>query len=199
MTSHFDNLLTWILKNRIRVVLVEGPRGSGKTTLCKKLVKNYMTYYKTWGEDQKNQITELQGLGLDLPQGTYFVLDFLSQVSTNRIVVCDRGNLSTLVYQKEFWETKSLQTYYVDLMRRSNACLLYLDVTKEELIKRRTERQDDIDFFTNILQSELLVTKDKNGYDIALDFVIASGLVEDDVFEIDVDALCFCYLPRKEK
>ncbi|MCG8433045.1 MAG: AAA family ATPase [Gammaproteobacteria bacterium] len=131
----------------LNVVMIDGPRGSGKTTLVEQLCKrNGYVYYKTWGYAQREVKFDPMGrtdTGLELPQATFFVLDFLSQVDPKQTVIADRCNLSAIVYQRSKYDNLHLQKYYVDLMRSSKACILYITATPREITSRRILRKNE--------------------------------------------------------
>lgn len=202
----FDELVEFIQTNDFNIVIVEGPRGSGKTTLCAKLLQaTDLIYYKTWGGQQSGIREQMQEtLNLDLPQGTYFVLDFLRQVPPIRTVLADRGNLSAIAYQRELpYSTNSkLHEYYVGLMRESKALLLELTVLEDTLLKRRLQRaeQDELRLYNlEAAKARAKVKADCDIYEEALDKMIAAGLEEAASFELDEDCFCWAYVAKGTK
>lgn len=197
LISQFNSLLAFVQKNNFRVVIVEGPRGCGKTTFCHRLLTmTDLVYYKTWGGEQKWVRHEMsESLNLDLPQGTYFVLDFLAQIHTRHPVLADRGNLSALAYQRTLpWgQNRELHKYYCGLMQQCNAVMLVLEGSLETLVRRRMGRgeedeeklyQHSVDFVRPKVQ------RDIDTYADAVDRMLEAGLEE--VYSIDLAEQCEC-------
>lgn len=197
--DEFDLLLRFLQDNQFKVILVEGPRGCGKTTFVNRLLDHTtLQYYKTWGKDQRTDRFKYADLGLELPQATFFVLDFLSQVQLpDSGVLCDRANLSAVVYQWKKYRNSSLQTYYLELMKRSSSLLLYLDADPEELYRRRVSRKDD-EQGINTMELErgrAIVIKDWAEYHEGLSFLCGSGLTE--IFSLELGSTtCYGYIPK---
>lgn len=203
--DQFNALLKFLQLNNFKLVILEGPRGSGKTTLCDKLLATTdLMYYKTWGSEQKWVRHEMQGrLNLDLPQGTYFVLDFLKQVSDglSRPILADRGNISALAYQRElpYGKNKELHKYYVQLMKESRAAMLVLSAPASVILQRRIGRGEKDEqklhkASIDIAQRE--VAHDLALYSDAIDLMMDAGLEEVSMFEIGDGNVCSCYTPE---
>lgn len=197
----FNALCKFIQGNEFRVVIVEGPRGVGKTTFCNNILqRSNLSFYKTWGVEQKWLRHDMQRkYDLDLPQATYFVLDFVAQVPLAKQVLADRGNLSAVVYQREFpYGTNSdLRKYYVDLMRRTHSVLLYLEGPDEVLLSRRISRLDEDEEKLYTLPRDSArsrVRSDIEGYDEGLEKMIAAGLHEAASFELDDCCSCVAFV-----
>jgi len=179
--------------------MVEGVRGVGKSSFVRKLLEHTsFVYYKTWGPQQKKDRFGLIKKGLDLPQGTYFVLDFLAQVKTTKPVLADRAALTTLAYQRErFIEARDLHQYYVDLMKRSKAVILLLEASEEEVLKRRLGREDEDEHCLHkrpIESARAIVREDFLLYDDAMAALTRAGLVE--ALVVETNGLeCSCYTP----
>ena len=209
--EEFGELLQWLQRGDFRLVIVEGARGSGKSTLIKRLLdRTSMVYYKTWGDSQKWSRHDLaKRLGLELPQATYFVLDFLKQVDTKYPVLADRGNLSALAYQKDRWlftederrRKLEVHQYYVGLMREVRACLLFLSVDEDELVYRRVGRGAEDEQHLHMQPAGVArrtVQKDIDDYNEALDAMIAAGLREEFCCSLAPGATCYGFLPEGE-
>lgn len=203
--DQFNALLKFLQLNYFKLIILEGPRGSGKTTLCKKLLEaTDLIYYKTWGNEQKWIRHEMQGrLNLDLPQGTYFALDFIKQVSAgmSRPVLADRGNISALAYQRElpYGKNQELHKYYVQLMRDTRAAMLVLSAPAHVILKRRIDRgeQDEQKLYKTTLDSaKREVAHDLSLYSDAVEMMCDAGLEEVAMFEIGDSTVCSCYTPE---
>lgn len=152
---------------------MDGPRGSGKSTLCKELVSvTRMAYYKTWGEGQRTERHKLESLGLNLIQGGFFALDFLTQVKPERSVVIDRSFLSSMTYQ--MWKDPSACDYYGRLLRKVPAALLVLSAPNDVIYDRRVTRNDE--FFSEQVIDEVerreLIDSDVVGYSESCSYLV---------------------------
>jgi len=205
MDDELSKLLKYLQGKSYRILMVEGPRGSGKSTLINNLLSHTnMVYYKTWGPDQKNVRHELIDLGLDLPQATYFVLDLLTQVETTKPILADRGNLSAIAYQRQqylFGCPEELHKYYVGLMKQVHAAILYLDVDSEVLIDRRVGRKDEDEFHLHkepIARVEREVGLDLIFYEDAVALMKKLGCTVSDPYEIAEGACCYVIAPKED-
>lgn len=203
-TSEFNLLCRWLQENAFRLVIVEGPRGVGKTTFCDNLIKcSDLIYYKTWGRNQKWHRHEMQeNLHLVLPQGTYFVLDFVAQTQLAQPVLADRGNLSALVYQRdEVWgQNKNLREYYSDLMHDCRAVTLVLSGPEEVLTRRRVGRTTDDEQSLHLMterERKARVLDDIYYYEKAVSSMLRSGWKEVGIFQLDEGCFCSCYVSKK--
>lgn len=196
-------LLRFLQENNFRVVIIEGPRGVGKTTLSDELLKyTSLVYYKTWGREQKwLRHTMSSDYGLDLPQGTYFVLDFIKQVPLAQPVLADRGNISALAYQRELpiGNNRDLHKYYVDLMRDTHSVLLYLTGPEDVILSRRVsrEREDEFSLHTmNNAEALHRVKSDSELYEDSIRRMTSAGLVSLDEFDLGEGCVCWAYIPK---
>lgn len=199
----FEELVEFLKLNKFNVVIVEGPRGSGKTTFCTRLLSSMdLVYYKTWGGNQSDVRNMMQQeLSLDLPQGTYFVLDFVRQVETKIPVLADRGNLSAMAYQRELpWGSNNkLHEYYVDLMEQSGAVLLTLTASVDEILRRRINRAEQDEFRLHRLDEKSArswVTHDCEIYEESTDRMVRAGLREVESFDIGGGTTCWVFAPK---
>ena len=177
ITEQF-NMLLKRLQSNYNVLMVEGVRGVGKSSFCNTLLRHTdADMYKTWGANQRTNREQYTSLGLDLPQGTYFVLDYLAQVRPEKPVLVDRCILSALAYQRDrFLSRKDLHEYYVGLMRDAGACILYLECSVGLVYRRRRWRVDDEmrSLGDEALEAECF--RDKNLYDDAVRAMLDAGL-----------------------
>lgn len=195
-------LCQFVEMNRFGVVMVEGPRGSGKTTLCQWLFeKSDVGFYKTWGGSQRYIKENIQrDFGLELPQGTYFALDFVRQVKLSHAVIADRGNLSALVYQRtlNYGSNPELDKYYVTLMEESRSVLLVISGPPEVIWDRRISRKDDDEFKlhkTKPTEAMAAVARDCEMYEEATSRMVDAGLIEVCSFELAEGFSCSAYVP----
>lgn len=188
--NSFNELLRYLQRNEFRIVMVEGPRGSGKTTFIDNVLKRTdFQFYKTWGRDQKNAKEDISDYGLALPQGTYFVLDLLAQIDISHPIIADRGNLSALAYQRAIYTSsvRKLYEYYVDLMVRSRALMLVINTPEETILQRRVARRDNDEqklYRWDIDKARGFVRDDIRLYEDACCTMASAGL--DYVFDIDI-------------
>ena len=203
--DQFGDLLRFLQLNDFRVVIIEGPRGSGKTTCCTRLLeRSDLLYYKTWGSEQKWIRAQMQSsFKLDLPQGCYFALDFIKQAlpAISRPILMDRGNISALAYQREFtWgSNKDLRVYYVDLMKSCSACLLVMSTPVSSILERRVARGDGDEQRLHALpvhQAESIVSRDVRVYEESVDDMCTAGLDEVALFDVGGATTCTCYVPK---
>lgn len=189
--NSLPDLLQFLHSRKPGAIILEGPRGSGKTTLARTIAEAVPVYmYKTWGMNQREDRAKLISLGLDLPQGAYFALDFLSQIKVDRPILIDRTILSAIVYQYNLWGDKhDLHKYYVSLMKRCDAVLLYLEVELLELARRRVSRKFDDEQKLCIYSEEdarRIVRQDIDSYDFGLTIFQRAGLTDCPVpYQID--------------
>lgn len=201
--NDFNHLCNFLQRNQFKVVIVEGPRGIGKTTFVENLLKQTnMIHYKTWGGDQKWIRHDMQNQGLTLPQGTYFVLDFIRQVEITRPVLADRGNLSGVVYQHDqpYSTNQKLLEYYVSLMDECSTVMLYLTGPVDVLLKRRTRRtsQDEQGLDkVDPQKAREIVEKDVGDYEVGLNKMILAGLTSIGTYNLDEGCTCSCFVPRQ--
>lgn len=200
VVSEWNSLLRFLQDNAFRMVLVEGSRGVGKSTFINKLQEcTSFEYYKTWGRNQRNERHKLGESGLDITQGTYFILDFISQVCPFGPVISDRGNLSALVYQyANYYEAHELHTYYASLMLRSKSVLLVLDAPVDMVLARRVGRKEDDEQRLYIWPPEsakAIVEKDCRMYDAAVRKMLNAGMKLCATFELD-GIECCCYIHK---
>lgn len=200
-----NRLLKFLQRNTFQAVIVEGPRGSGKTTLVDKLLSaTDMVYYKTWGENQKWTWRDMQEkMQLDLPQGTYFVLDCIAQIAPalSRPLLFDRGNLSAISYQRTLpWgRNNDLHKYYVELMLRSKACMLVMDAPVDTLLDRRIRRGEKDEqklYQLDPANARKIVEQDDSIYGESVETMIQAGLEEAEHFELDDYVLCTALTPK---
>lgn len=201
--TEFNHLCKFVQDNDFNVVMVEGPRGVGKTTFCNRLLETTrLVYYKTWGSEQKWLRHQMQEkFNLDLPQGTYFVLDFVKQVPLAAPVLADRGNISALAYQRElpYGTNSELHKYYVRLMKESNAIMLVLSGPEDVLLRRRIKRGAEDEFALHKMTEEharVKVQVDCGYYEEAVDKMINAGLEEVASFDMDEGCLCTAYAAK---
>lgn len=203
--DQFGLLLRFLQNNAFNVVILEGPRGSGKTTCCKLLLeRSDLLYYKTWGTEQKWIRGDMQDkLNLDLPQGTYFVLDFIKQAraALSRPILADRGNISAIAYQRElpYGQNAELRKYYVNLMRDSGAIFLYLTAPVDTIVARRVGRGDQDEQFLykrTAAYARRIVEHDVNLYASSVDMMLDAGLDEVAQFELGGGTTCTCLVPE---
>jgi len=207
MTDQLGDLLRFLQRNGFKLVILEGPRGAGKTTCCERLLASSdLLYYKTWGSEQKWIRDDMQRkLNLDLPQGTYFVLDFIKQAKSvlKRPILADRGNLSAIAYQRElpYGQNTELRKYYVQLMRDSEAVLLYLSAPVDVLISRRVGRKEEDEQKLHTASAGLVrrtIEHDVRLYESSLDLMVKSGLEDVDEFDLN-GTTCTCFVPTDTK
>lgn len=199
--TEFNVLCKFLQTNNFNVTIVEGPRGVGKTTFCNKLLEvSDLIYYKTWGGEQRDVRFRMEGdLNLSLPQGTYFVLDFVRQVPPARPVLADRGNISALAYQREFpyGKNSELHKYYVDLMRESRSVMLVLSGPEDVLLRRRISRKDEDEFKLYTLpegNAKGLVRRDYEAYEESVAMMVNAGLENVAAFDLDDCCVCDAYI-----
>lgn len=200
MNDEFNALCNFLQRNEFKVVIVEGPRGVGKTTFCDSLLNvTDLIYYKTWGGQQKWLRRGMQDtLNLDLPQGTYFVLDFVKQVQLTRPVLSDRGNLSALAYQRDlpYGLNNELHEYYVQLMQDSRAVMLVLTGPEDVILSRRIARKEEDEFKLHEMSLERARSKvhvDCEVYEEATDKMCAAGLYNHASFDLGEGCVCWAY------
>lgn len=166
-------------------ILIDGPRGSGKTYLCDAALNlcssiGNAKYYKTWSYDQKNIRHKLNSIGLELPQGSFFVLDFLAQVELKFPLIIDRSFLSSLNYQaSKFQPNVELHKYYVQLLRASKSCIFFLDTDRGVILSRRVNRGEiDEERLCAIpfVDASKLVDADCSSYQRGLTLLCEAGL-----------------------
>lgn len=196
----YGRLLKWLQAQDFRVVILEGARGVGKTTLCDRLLKNTdLAFYKTWGRDQRTERTRLQSLGLDLTQGAFFALDVFRQVETKHPVLVDRCILSSIRYQADFWEERvAAHDYYISLMRETRAVLLYLECYYVEVARRRIARGEGDEQRLDLLdprEARRIVNEDLSRYDTAIEILKKAGLQEQQTFDLGGGTTCYAYTP----
>lgn len=164
------------------LIMIEGVRGSGKTTLTNYLMETgKYAFYKTWGPDQRNLRAAHEKMGLELPQGTFFILDFISQIAPTIPIIADRGNMSGIAYQRKKFFDVMLQSYYVRLMREADSCILFVNGPPADIAARRVERKDDdeFDLYTKELdQVHKEVQEDHDLYIDAYRLMLRVGLEE---------------------
>ncbi len=201
--TEFNALCNFIQSNKFKIVIVEGPRGVGKTTFCKNLLEaSDMVLYKTWGGEQKLVRHEMRDkLNLDLPQGTYFILDFLRQVDLPRPILADRGNLSALAYQRElpYGTNSELHKYYAGLMKESRALMLVLTGPEDVILRRRIDRGEEDEnklYKLDLWKAMDLVVIDSEVYDQAVDKMIKAGLEETAIFDMGEGCTCWGYVAK---
>ncbi len=198
--KEFGYLLRFLQLNKFNVIMVEGQRGVGKTSFVNRLLASTnIKYYKTWGKGQKSDRFAMTELGLDLPQATYFILDYLTQIPPSTVVVCDRAVLSALAYQSRqyLFGKSNLHKYYVELMESSNSVMLLLETDEKEIVSRRIKRGvDDEQKLCTLsdISAERYVKKDSNDYARAIEAMEKAGLKCAVTYELDA-ALCNCYVP----
>ena len=201
--NNFGVLCSFLKKNAFKVVMVEGPRGIGKTTLCGQLIEALdLAYYKTWGDEQRTVRGDMQSrLGLDLPQGTYFVLDLARQVSFSRPIIADRCNLSALVYQRDtkYGTNAELHSYYASLMRESRSVILALTGPEDVIVDRRVGRGVNDEFRLYEVEGAaalLEVRRDSQLYKEALCRMSYAGVEAVAIFELDDGVCCWAYVAK---
>lgn len=205
-TYEFNTLLQLLQDNHYNVVILEGPRGVGKTTLCNKILDaTNLVYYKTWGGNQKWLRHEMQEkLNLDLPQGTYFVLDFIRQASLSRPVLADRGNISAIAYQSNqvYGTNKYLHEYYANLMVQARAVVLSLSGPPDTIYSRRLSRQSEDEQHLHLKSREegfSIVEKDIEDYDRAVSAMMGPKLLKQAaMFEMDEGCECWVLVPYSD-
>ncbi len=197
--TSFARLLESIVASRRNVILVDGPRGVGKSTIVDRMCSTPgYQYYKTWGSDQRSVRLLHENAILDLPQATFFVLDYLRQIPSDRCVVCDRGNVSAMVYQAPRYGSIStvLHNYYADLMRSTRAMLLFLDAPVDTLVSRRRARRgldEDALYLMSMREARRVVVRDRAAYRVALLMMRTAGLVRSMSLRIEGTS-CDCYI-----
>lgn len=203
LKPEFPELCEFIEDNKFKVVIVEGPRGVGKTTFCGRLLDDTeLVYYKTWGTEQKLLRCRMErSLSLDLPQGTYFVLDFVKQIPLVSPVLADRGNLSAIAYQCDlpYGTNSKLHEYYVSLMRDSRTLLLNLTGPEDKILQRRIGRAGEDE--SRLYELPLSVAKEKvrkdcERYWAAIDKMVTAGLDEVGTFELEEGFICWAYTAK---
>lgn len=201
LLDQFNVFLHFLQANDFRVVIVEGPRGCGKTTFCQRLLTmTDLTYYKTWGREQKLVRHEMSSkFNLDLPQGTYFALDLLAQVKTVTPVLVDRGNISAIAYQRElpYGQNRELHKYYVGLMKQAHAVLVVLQGTTNGIVQRRVSRGEDDEqkLYKTPEHAHRIVEVDVSAYEESIDKMIDAGLKEVLTIDLAEGFWCECYIP----
>lgn len=202
--GELSRLLSYLKTCEFNIIMVEGIRGVGKSTFTEELLsRTSFTYYKTWGRDQKNSRFLLEEKGLELPQGTYFVLDFLSQVRLSDPVVADRSILSALAYQmSKYISKKYLHQYYVRLMRSSRACIAVLDSSREVVLRRRVGRKSEDEHNLAGMDEERarsIVQQDCWLYNRATQAMVSAGLGYRDsgTFALSEEDTCTIYAPKE--
>ena len=124
-----------------RIILVEGGEGSGKTTLCKKLVSHGFTYVK-----QPTPRSVFEGLIMDAnasvgEKAAAALLDMINRVrTTSDNLVMDRGPLSLIAYQSPILLASLVRMLDASWVIRQITDIVYLDVDYEvgfsrELVK----------------------------------------------------------------
>ncbi len=200
MADEFNLLLRFLQANNFRIVMVDGPRGTGKSTLVDRLLHHTdMVYYKTWGKDQKEDRLKYEELGLDLPQGTFFILDYLRQIVPKQTILADRGNLSGLAYQRDRFYSVNLQRHYADLMLGSRAALLLLDAPLEVVVERRRERAEQDEQRLDKLHCDhaaKIVQADLNDYQEAIELMLRVKLRERLAVDLGGGVSCYCFVHK---
>jgi len=195
-------LCNFLQRNEFQVVIVEGPRGVGKSTFCGRLLsQSDLVFYKTWGLEQRDIYREMRTLSLDLPQGTYFVLDFIKQIDLAHPILADRGNLSALAYQKDqpYGTNSLLHQYYVKLMHECHAVLLVLMGPEDVILNRRLRRRVGDEQKVYLMPPGLAVhtvQRDVEDYSNAVETMVRAGLHSVASFGMDEGCVCTAYVPR---
>lgn len=187
VADEYDELIEAIVKAEYRVLLVDGPRGVGKSTFCNRISTDQRiktVFYKTWGHKQRDIRKRMQEDGLDLTQGAFFALDIITQLGNaiDGVVLVDRSNMSAMVYQQDFWIDKTeLHRYYVQLIESCKGAMIYLWATEEEITKRRIERGGK-DEFSDVISRwpdnmvKSLVHEDVQAYERSLILYEVAGM-----------------------
>ena len=106
--------LSSIVEQPKGILVLEGPDGTGKTTLAKKLAEKYDVEYIhcTWSEE----------IDQDIPGYFTSVIDKAEKLSKDKLVIIDRLWLSEHVYAKTFRDANKWKSFIV-----GNECMLRLD------------------------------------------------------------------------
>lgn len=121
-------LLNGNMKNKH--IIIDGPDGCSKTTICKKLskeVKRPIIRMKKTKSFFKN---------LTVEDASYIYFTTISQIPSDYPCVFDRGYTSSLVYSKVY--NRNVDLSYIDeIEKEMKPIIIILTATNEELFKRR--------------------------------------------------------------
>jgi thymidylate kinase len=111
-------------------IIIDGPDGCSKTTVCKKLskiLKRPLIRMKKTKSFFKN---------LTVEDASYIYFTTISQIPSNYPCVFDRGYTSSLVYSRVYDRNVDL-SYIDDVEKEMKPIIIILTATNEELFKRR--------------------------------------------------------------
>jgi len=123
------------------IVFLDGARGTGKTTLAKRLIEDHgFDYFRALNSFSKRARTNVGGLKLmDAP---FFITEFVSQIGVKHKVVVDRSVLATCVYQGYNHER---MIFFAGCMNNSvtNICHVVLHCSPETCLDRLNKRVEE--------------------------------------------------------
>lgn len=175
---------------KVNFITFEGPDGSGKSTVSKKVFEKLVSYFKNekefiltrepGGTDIAEDIRKII-LSKDIDKRTETLLFAASRnehvkkkiipaIKNGKIVLCDRFIHSSLVYQGYFRDigiNEVLQVNKFGIGDFLPDLIFYLDVPVETSIKRLKELRENLDRMDFVSDKE--IAKINDGYKIVLD------------------------------